>query len=524
MIQRSLFFLLPVALTACIAEKPPTGDAPESDGATVDMGEPDLTLDGAPVRCRPQVALDPTRIEFPVTPAFDTRTQRFTLTNTGDCAWTIDRVTQTGDRAFRLYLNGIDVQVDLDALANPDGDGMPGVSPGNQVAFDVAFTPPDDRAYAANFVLRIDGDDYALSLTGNTIGRCLRLDPTVLEFTAPINGAPTADVLIENCGSEPLAVTAIELIGDGDAPFGLDPARIPELPAMLPGGRTEQVRVRFMPNRGGVFNASLRVVADGVAEQVVQIVGRAQENACPIAVTPPEVVQAEVGEAILLSGEQSRDPDGPDGRPVEWMWSVVESPDGAAFIPVEALFDNARPVEGGPADDPLTPEAIFVPPLPGRYVLGLTVVDANGLSSRDCDTDGVMIIEVGGPRGLLVQLTWQTPGDPDDDAGADVDLILRRGEFICSPAEPTPEWPPEGPRNDPVYTADDMAGGPENIIVADAVFDGMPWVVQARYDDDAGLGASIAMVRVFLDDQLIAEEQAELAQTGDQFEFEFILP
>ena len=526
-VRHLLLSIATFALSACITDNPATAD----DAALGDMQVDMAVADAAPPNCETQVELDRARIDFAPTEAFETRSERIRVTNTGACPITLNAVLLNGARAFALRLNGVDIARDVAPLVDPDADGTPGLSAGASFELEVQFTPPDESAKAGEVSLVFDDDDIRIPLTGNQAGPCFVVDPPVLEFTTGLNQAQTAEISVTSCGSEPITIQSAVFSEDSDAAFTLVAERSTALPfALAPadsaGGTTLSLTIRFAPDQLGTANSRLVIEAQDAPTQEIRLVGRAQQNACPVAVFPPEPIIAEVGEAVVLDGSASLDPDGPDGRPVEWEWVVVGQPEGSTAQPVEALFDADNPINGGPADDAETPEAVFVPGVAGQYTLELRVVDVDGLTSIECETNATVVIRVGFERRVVVQLTWVTPGDLDlnDAEGADVDVRLSNsvGE-VCSPAEPTPDWLPEGPANDPVYDTDAQAGpGPENIILTQPT--DARYGVAVFYDDDAGLGQSIATVRVFVNDRLTQTEVFPLFETGDAGGFEFMLP
>lgn len=524
--QLLLSFAL-LASTACITDNP---NSTSDDAGMVDMRTPDMASDAESPECDPQIEVDRERIDFAPTEAFETRSERIRVTNSGACPVQIFEIGLNGARAFAVHVNDVDIARDTAPLDDPDVDGAPGLAVGASFEVEVLFTPSDDSPKAGELGIQIADGALLIALTGNQAGPCFTVDPPVLEFTSGLNESQTAEIEITSCGLQPITIQSAVFAEDGDGAFTLVAERSAALPFELapagsPGGTTLRLIVRFAPSEPGAVNSRLVIQALDAPTREVRLVGRAQQNACPVAVFPPEPIFADVGEAVALDGSASRDPDGPDGQPVEWRWVVIELPDGSTAQPVEALFDADNPGNGGPIDDPETPGAVFVPGVAGQYTLRLQVTDVDGLTSRECETDAPVVIRAGIQRRVVVQLTWVTPGDLNmaDANGADVDLRLSQGDLICSPAEPTPDWPPAGPANNPVYDADAQAGpGPENIILTQPTSD--TYGVTVLYDDDAGLGPSVATVRVFVDDRLQQTEVFELLTSGDGAFFEFMLP
>ena len=120
---------------------------------------------------------------------------------------------------------------------------------------------------------------------------------------------------------------------------------------------------------------------------------------------------------------------------------------------------------------------------------------------------------------IHVELTWTTPGDPNetDTEGTDVDLHFRhpnaqrwnQSPYDCYFANPNPDWGPTGPIGNPSLDIDDVNGaGPENINLNDPEFTDQttipgPYLVGVHYYQSGGLftadyGASEATIRIYL--------------------------
>jgi len=203
----------------------------------------------------------------------------------------------------------------------------------------------------------------------------------------------------------------------------------------------------------------------------------AVEDPCPIAVI--EVAQGTEVEPLTrlhLIGSQSRSPAGPI---VKWEWRV-EPPEGAAgvFMPTAS-----------------TPDPVFEVNVIGRYRFTLEVTDH--LGTRSC-MPTTLEVNVTSRAALVVELTWSTPGDPDetDDgptAGADLDLSVRDPDGVELA----------------LTRGDDDGAGPELVTVAEP----RPGChrVSARYVDDHGFGTSHATVRIFYSGVLAFVDDAVLA-------------
>jgi len=165
----------------------------------------------------------------------------------------------------------------------------------------------------------------------------------------------------------------------------------------------------------------------------------------------------------------------------------------------------------------------------GLHTITLMVTDADGLSACASTQHVVDVLE---PKGLSVELWWETPGDPDPadtglGTGTDLDLHLLHelavgldlsGDesfdgwfdkpFDVFWANPNPNWGVVGdPKagDDPVLTYDDYDGtGPERIVLENPE-PTRPYRVGVHHWDDHGHGPATAWVRVWWDGELVHE-------------------
>lgn len=119
-------------------------------------------------------------------------------------------------------------------------------------------------------------------------------------------------------------------------------------------------------------------------------------------------------------------------------------------------------------------------------------------------------------QNLLLELTWDTPGDPDqaDTNGADLDLLLRHPfamdwqdiNWVCSWSNPNPDWGlPGNPSDNPVLILDDIDGQGPEIIAIEEPEPGSVYRVGVRYAADNGYGFSVPTARLSADGVLVAE-------------------
>ena len=197
-----------------------------------------------------------------------------------------------------------------------------------------------------------------------------------------------------------------------------------------------------------------------------------------------------------------------------FQWSVDQPPGSAAlFVPSASVRSP-------------TFEAWVV----GTYTFHLDVIDTQGQVRRA----GSYLMAVRPADGLHVELTWQTPGDPDEtdtggsagfSAGSDVDLHLlhpnANGRFFdwtydCYWETVNPEWGAFGPTDNPALDRDDTDGaGPEVISLEHT--EALTYRVGVHYWSDWSYGPANATVRIYLDG-LLQDEWTVHVRSGDMWE------
>lgn len=187
---------------------------------------------------------------------------------------------------------------------------------------------------------------------------------------------------------------------------------------------------------------------------------------------------------------------------VAWKWTVKQPKGSAGKLS---------------ADD--VQEPTFRPNVVGVYRFSLTVTDGAGKESC-APTDLEVVVT---PAALMhVEVTWHTPGDPDESdegfqKGADLDLHVLHPNAIGADVDGDGE--PDGWFNKPwdcfwfnpkpPWTAtldrDDVDGaGPENLSFQQ-LEPGAVYRVGIHYWDDNGFGPSFATLRIYAEGKLVLE-------------------
>ncbi len=126
--------------------------------------------------------------------------------------------------------------------------------------------------------------------------------------------------------------------------------------------------------------------------------------------------------------------------------------------------------------------------------------------------------------GLRVEVTWQTPGDPDetDDVGTNLDLHILHpdagGTWLsahdCYRNNPAPDWGVVGVHeNAVVILIDDDGAGPEIVQLTDP--QSVSYDVGVHYFDDLAFGPSIATVKVWLNGVQVYEYPGKTLIDGE---------
>ena len=473
------------------------------------------------------------------------------LTNLGTDAIRLEDLVINGSQTFSVLIRNQNPLQTPAVLRDPDGDQQMGIAPGGQAELTVVFTPSADRTADGELVVLSDAHNpkLVIGLLGNAAAPCVRVVPRDLAFPDTAVGAKRLQpIRIESCGGQPITVKSAKLSADATG-FGFG-AQI-ALPQTLPG-TTEfdpvppgiDAVLTFEPTAVETYAGQLIIesTSPDTPELIIPLSGRGVHNDCPTPRVPSDVVQVRPLDVVTLDGSASTDPDGPNGRPVEYTWTVVARPAGSTSQPVERLHDDFTPAEGGPADRPSTPRAKFFVDLAGEYVLQLHVADHYGAEAPStlCPAAPALIhIKAVPEEKLHIQLTWDTPEDADqtDDLGTDVDLHLRHPSSSswfaqdgtdCYYSNPTPDWGRPGDTNDdPSLDIDDVNGaGPENINIArpeSSQSADRGYRVGVHYfaaegptvGDDYRPLKSTATVRIFVDGQMAYEGSKLLRDTND---------
>ena len=354
-------------------------------------------------------------------------------------------------------------------------------------------------------IIRHDQGIEHIEVLGNADGPCVRVDPPTIDFGVVEAGSFQERVVtIESCSIAPstalLDVFGIELgappIHPASADLSLEEVAI--TPLSIPPEGDESFIARYAPtglgqDRGVIvletndpLYRSIEIPMTGVG---VRRVGPLALAGCRAAGSDGPFLQ-ELVTAPLSTLECTAI--GSEGNLLEYTWEAFESPGGSTvFTPANAADTS-----------------VFVP-LAGRYQVGVTVFDTEGLT----DTAFVDIVSLSDDD-IRVELTWVTPADPDqhDTSGADIDLHFLHPNGCWEDREwdvhylnPGPNWGARSSsRDDPKLDLDDTDGaGPENVSLRNP--EDVRYRVAVHYFRDHEFGPSFATVRVYIRGVLVFE-------------------
>ncbi|MDP6946267.1 MAG: hypothetical protein QF464_19115, partial [Myxococcota bacterium] len=253
----------------------------------------------------------------------------------------------------------------------------------------------------------------------------------------------------------------------------------------------------------------------------VALQGFGAAEPCPHAVITPGVpAKVAPGESVAFDGGASY---GVGTTIATWLWSL-EAPPGV----VATLASPDAPSR-----------AILSSSALGTHTVTLTVTDTDGLEACAPTHHAV---EVSLDTGLIAEVWWHTPGDPDPTdtglgTGSDLDLHLLHAHAVGIDVDgdgtldgwfdkpfdvfwgnPEPNWgvvdEDAKTSDNPALTEDDFDGtGPERIVL-EAPETGGTYRVGVHHWDDHGHGPATAWVRVWWDGQLVHEAGGVVMHEG----------
>lgn len=483
--------------------------------------KPVWTIQIASSKPRPQLDISPNPVEFKTrTDPGQTSEIDVLMKNVGTADLAVYKLARQGDSAFTLlhpvgapFTDTADDGVHpLDAV----GQGQSAPAPlmilkaGDVYQLRVRFTPTNVGEATGKLVIYTNDESLpdkkkVVQIIANSKGPCLLVKDDPIDFGYTLIGqTDSRTVILESCGKEPIQVSDVQLDPNSSKDFKLDPINAGDLNKNLNQGDAIIVTVRYTPGEKGSDDGKLIVTTNREDSPTVEvkIEGNGTDKLCPVA-----KIEVKEGLAVLpqttlhLRGDGSTGSDGNTSTVVQWQWEV-EAPNGSfqSFVP-----------------SPSVPNPSFTANVAGLYTFRLRVWDNQGQES--CEPAEVKV-NVNPINAIHVELTWKTPGDPDEfddgpDAGTDLDLHFKHEQatgwfdfqYDVFWYNPSPNW---GLYNDnaddnPSLDLDDSDGaGPENLNMNGP--EEVTYTVGVHYwRDPAKFGNVQATVRVFIYGVLVLE-------------------
>ncbi|MGB0588129.1 MAG: PKD domain-containing protein [Myxococcota bacterium] len=504
-----------------------------------DPDEPNVAVEFATQSGEPLLTTDKVFIDFPLLGAGAVGEEPINIFNTGTRTLMVSGFKITKDGRFGIRGDDWEIGGAPDAVLSIDLTEAIAVPPGGVHEMIVTFYSDSESPAEGNLLIYSDDPDtgvggHVVALTANKNGPCIDVDPQKVNFGGKVVGTQnTIEVEIASCGTAPLLVYGIEIAGGSSPDFTLDLSALEALngdepltantPLEIPINQSVVVPVVFVPDQvnpkdpdkipipdQGVMN-----IASNAFQSLleVELEGAGAEQDCPVPVIHVEEGDEVIPQTVLhLDGMQSY---APFGAITAWIWTV-EQPDGSqeVFVPSATA-----------------PQPIFQANVVGLYTFTLEVMDENNnWSTGDCKPDVYKVL-VQPDQAIHVELTWETPGDPDETdtgpvAGSDLDLHFAHPNASGPDLDQNgvedpwfdkdwdafwynkaPNWGSFDPSagDDPSLDRDDTDGaGPENLNMG-IPEDDIVYHIGVHYWDSHGLGPVTTTVRVWTYATLIYE-------------------
>lgn len=419
-------------------------------------------------------------------------------------------VTVTNVGLGDLRVQGLELRIhdagefDVELAPDSPADALPAViEPEGFLELAVTFTPNGEGRASAELSLQSDDPvlpEVVVDLQGAGVedapaGLCVRVDPESINWgQVPVGATQAREVAIVNCGDEPIRLRGGGLTDDSSPAFSFHGDG--ELPRDVDVGEVWRTSVQYAPALAGADAGVLQIQRDP-ADLFVELSGRGVEEGALVCSAEFRVgrgawvrldgglVHAGIGETVNMRLPAAA------GQELAPRWELAGRPDGSRARILPDVDER---------------EVRFEPDLLGEYDVAVELTREDG-ESTDCAGSVRALPE----RDIVVQVAWDTPGDPDQQdegfgAGADVDIHFLRagGAWNCHPgdcfyANATPDWGELGdPADDPSLDIDDTDGlDPEQISLSRPEEGGV-YDVGVHYFNDHGFGPSTVTVRVFI--------------------------
>lgn len=446
------------------------------------------------------------KLRFEATPTDEFSVESLTVDNSGDDS---------------LHIEGIEISSGTDYFTVADADSVT-LEPGESTTVEIEFSPSAEGS--ATGIAEITSDDpdaeaLEVSLAGFGGEPCLEVvTGSEMNFGAVTVGETlTRMISVVNCSP----ATAVELddvaiYDDSDGSFSLsddDPTGTD--PGVLDPGETAHFAVEFFSGDEGEAQGHLEIETDIPGRTVdIELIAQGTAQDCVSVEASASVSGESFGDTVDAHNQDIVDlsagaDDADDNTSLEYHWKLLERPPGSTAELIES--------------NPPSQQQLMID-IVGHYLVELSAVDENGVAC--CGSELLQINAV--PDGdVHIQLTWVAPEveaeggvNPTQQRGTDLDLhYVRPGGQWGDPLDsvywqtPFQDWTGDGVKNVNLDIDDLWGAAPENITHSDLEDGAHP--VGVHYYRDYDWGPADATVRVYFDDDLVAEEQTQLQETDN---------
>ncbi|MFN3196868.1 MAG: hypothetical protein ACE366_00430 [Bradymonadia bacterium] len=260
---------------------------------------------------REQLAAAPGHWDFGLNPTGSVSHHQISVRNDGPVTVEITHVSLVGSPDFDVTLDGLDPRDDPEVLLDPDGDGQPGISPGQTAQFSVSYT---STAGPAAGELTFQGDCF---------------DPAMVTLVGEAPEAPFCGVYPEPSvmWTYPGRGVVLDPRIDGPAEEGL---AYVWYAIAFPAGPVPEIRENFIddarPELGGPFDnlstpmAHMLVSDTGLYVLQLELISEQTGEAPQV---DPRCVEGQMGGELEIHSRS------PQGLAFALSWEVVSGPDSA---------------------------------------------------------------------------------------------------------------------------------------------------------------------------------------------------
>jgi len=205
---------------------------------------------GSDPNVKPDIFVDPVRVDFGGVPYDQTETLSLTIGNRGNAGLDVDEVVVAEGPAFSLASDWSPERVDADG----------------SIAVDLVYSPinTEDEGWLVITSDDPDTPEFWLALDGDGLFPELEISPASTDLGDTIVCYELSETLeLRNVGDAPLEITAVDQVGEGYSLTGdEDP-----LPWTLEPDDAVDVEVHFLPEAGGEVTGTLYVESNDPAGQ-----------------------------------------------------------------------------------------------------------------------------------------------------------------------------------------------------------------------------------------------------------------